>query len=73
MDRRAVAHWVRSPRAAAIAGIIFGGILATMLVLLNSAAPATVADSGRWVTDRSLRSAVVSALTLIPHAGIAFL
>ena len=73
MDRSAVAHWVRSPRAAALAGIIFGCILATVLVLLNSAAPATVADSGRWVTDPALRSAVGSALTLIPFAGIAFL
>lgn len=73
MDRVSVAHAVRQPKAAAVAGLAFGLILATVLVLLQSAAPETVAESGQWTADLARREAVVTALTLIPFAGIAFL
>lgn len=73
MDRATVARALRQPKAAAIAGLAFGLILAAALVLLHSAAPATVAESGQWMTDLARRDAVVTALTLIPFAGIAFL
>jgi hypothetical protein len=68
-----VASAVRQPRAAAIAGLAFGLILAGVLLLLNSAAPSSVAESGAWVTEPERRSAVSTALALIPFAGIAFL
>lgn len=64
---------VRQPRSAAIAGLAFGLILGGVLVLLQSAAPATVAESGTWMTDLERRNAVSTALALIPFAGIAFL
>jgi hypothetical protein len=64
---------VRQPKAAAIAGLAFGLILAGVLLLLNSAAPSSVAESGAWVTEPERRSAVSTALALIPFAGIAFL
>lgn len=68
-----VASAVRQPKAAAIAGLAFGLILTAVLLLLESAAPATVASPGTWVTDAERRDAVSTALALIPFAGIAFL
>ena len=64
---------VRTPRAAAIAGLVFGLILTGVLLLLDSAAPSSVADSGAWIDDTERRDAVSVALALIPFAGIAFL
>jgi hypothetical protein len=72
-EKGPVASAVRQPRAAAIAGLAFGLILAGVLLLLNSAAPSSVAESGAWVTEPERRSAVSAALALIPFAGIAFL
>ena len=73
MNRASVARAVRQPKAAAVAGLAFGLILGAVLLLLRSAAPETVAESGSWVVDLERRDAVVTALTLIPFAGIAFL
>ena len=73
MNRASVARAVRQPKAAAVAGLAFGLILGAVLLLLRSAAPESVAESGGWVVDLERRDAVVTALTLIPFAGIAFL
>jgi hypothetical protein len=64
---------VRQPKAAAVAGLVFGLILTGVLLLLQSAAPGTVADSGTWMSDTGRRQAVSQALALMPFAGIAFL
>jgi hypothetical protein len=72
-EKGPVASAVRQPKAAAIAGLAFGLILAGVLGLLNSAAPASLAESGAWVTEPDRRNAVSTALALIPFAGIAFL
>ena len=64
---------VRTPRAAAVAGILFALLLGTALVLLRHAVPAHPADSGTWLTDSSHRNSVRLALHLVPFAGIAFL
>ena len=64
---------VRQPRSAAIAGLVFGVILIWVLWLLQSAAPASVATSGTWVSEGKQRDAVSTALALMPFAGIAFL
>ena len=64
---------VRTPRAAAIAGILFALLLGTALVLLRHAVPADPADSGTWLTDASRRNSVGLALNLVPFAGISFL
>jgi hypothetical protein len=68
-----IAHAVRQPKAAAVAGLAFGLILGAVIVLLQSAAPDSAADAGTWVEDLERRDAVSAALTLIPFAGIAFL
>ena len=73
MDWSAIARDVRQAKSAAVAGLVFGVILIVVLVLLQFAAPSSVADSGRWIDDLSYRGEVVNALRLIPFAGIAFL
>src|SRR5215813_2966244 len=64
---------LRTPRAAAIAGIIFSVLLILALVLLRVSVGAHPAVPGAWLTDTRRRAAVVSPLNLIPSAGIAFL
>jgi hypothetical protein len=69
----AVGRALRTPRAAAVAGIVFSVLFAVALVLVRTAVPADPSDAGRWLTDRSRRDAVLLALGLVPFAGIAFL
>jgi hypothetical protein len=66
-------HAIRQPQSAAIAGLVFGGILAAVIILLHEAAPLLIEDSARWVDDQAKRNSVNTALNLIPFAGIAFL
>jgi hypothetical protein len=60
-----------TPRAAAIAGILFSVLLITSMVLIRISIPADPRDAGAWLQD-SARS-VSLALNLVPFAGIAFL
>src|SRR3954454_10745216 len=64
---------IRSPRAAAVAGIIFSVLLAVALSLVRNAAPSNPSAARDWLTDGSRRTAVVVALNLLPFAAIAFL
>jgi hypothetical protein len=64
---------LRTPRAAAAAGIVFSLLLGLVLVLLLVSAPSNTATPGGWLTGTSHRAAVALALQLIPFAGIAFL
>lgn len=64
---------LRTPRAAAVAGIIFSALLITALVLLRISVPAHPDVAGAWLTDSGRRAAVSVALNLVPFAGIAFL
>jgi hypothetical protein len=64
---------LRTPRAAAVAGIVFSVFLITALVLLRLSVPAHPGAPGTWLTDAGRRTAVVIALNLVPFAGIAFL
>ncbi|MEE4237874.1 MAG: hypothetical protein V2I51_14235 [Anderseniella sp.] len=65
-DRR-----LRTPRAAALAGILFALLLGTSLILIRISIPEDPADGGRWLEERG--STVALALGLAPFAGIAFL
>ncbi len=60
-----------TPRAAAVAGILFSVLLITSLVLVRAAVPADPQESGAWLSQ-DLKS-VSLALNLVPFAGIAFL
>jgi hypothetical protein len=64
---------LRTPGAAAIAGIVFSVFLITALVLLRLSVPAHAEVPGRWLTDSGRRTAVLIGLNLVPFAGIAFL
>jgi hypothetical protein len=64
---------LRTPRAAAVAGIVFSVLLITSLALLRVSAPGNPAVAGEWLTDSGKRTAVAVGLPLIPFAGIAFL
>ncbi len=60
-----------TPRAAAIAGILFSLLMITSLALIRLAVPQDPQDAGDWL-EGGWRS-VTLALNLLPFAGIAFL
>lgn len=64
---------LRTPRAAAVAGIIFSVLMITALILLRISVPPKASASGAWLTDAGKRATVAVALNLVPFAGIAFL
>src|SRR5215217_7143778 len=62
---------LKTPRAAAVAGIIFSILLMTTLVLLRLSVPDNPLERGAWLGTDANR--VTIALNLVPFAGIAFL
>ena len=68
-----VARRLSTPRAAAVAGLLFALLFATVIILIRTALPedpsatTTAADFGRTAGQLKV------ALTLMPFAGIAFL
>jgi preprotein translocase subunit Sec61beta len=64
---------IRTPRAAAVAGIAFSLLLTLAFVLIRLAVPSDADDARAWLTDGTKRDAMVVALNLLPFAGIAFL
>ena len=62
---------VTTPRAAAIAGILFSILLIVSLTLVRISVPADPQDAGAWLSGG--RSNVNLALNMLPFAGIAFL
>jgi hypothetical protein len=63
---------VRSPRSAALAGIVFSLLQITSMILLYRSATASLADiDPEWLESWSGAASVV--LVLVPFAGIAFL
>jgi hypothetical protein len=64
---------LRTPRAAALAGIVFSVLLLASLVLLRISTPASPASAGEWLKDPDRRTAVAVGLNLVPFSGIAFL
>lgn len=64
---------LKTPRAAAIAGIAFSVLLGVSLLIIRIALPASPSEAGPWLTDPGLKNAALFALNLVPFAGIAFL
>ena len=62
---------LRTPKAAAIAGILFSLLLTAAFWLLRISLPADPQDSGAWLRNSS--NEVTLGLNLVPFAGIAFL
>jgi hypothetical protein len=63
---------LNSPRAAALAGVLFAVLFTTALALLRSALPETLAADVTWLTDAAA-TRITIGLGLVPFAGIAFL
>jgi hypothetical protein len=64
---------LKTPRAAAIAGIAFSLLLSLCLVIFRVAFPSSVQEAEAWLSDDARRRAVLLALQVAPFAGIAFL
>jgi len=64
---------LRTPRSAAIAGILFAVLLAISIVLFRLSIARNLADAGVWLAQGGRRTSAVIAINLIPFAGIAFL
>ena len=62
---------LKTPRAAAIAGILFALLFGTGLVLIRISTPTDPMTENAWLDTNS--RTVSLALNLIPYAGIAFL
>jgi len=62
---------LRTPRAAAIAGIAFSILFVAAFSLLRIVVPSDPSEPGEWIKTSS--SLVSVALNLLPFAGIAFL
>ena len=72
-DEGATRSRLRTPRAAAVAGIVFSVLLILALVLIIVATPRDPSRAGTWLSESGRRGAVALALNLVPFAGIAFL
>src|SRR3954468_21849026 len=62
---------LKTPKAAAIAGIVFSVLLIAIIGMLRRSIPADPLDPGAWLVTAP--KTVTLALNLIPFAGVAFL
>jgi hypothetical protein len=62
---------LRTPRAAAIAGVLFSALLLAVYFLMRLSVPADPHEPGAWL--RGGVTYVAIALNLVPFAGVAFL
>jgi hypothetical protein len=62
---------LKTPKAAAIAGIVFSLLLLAILWLVRRSVPADPLDTGAWIVTEA--KTVALALNLVPFAGVAFL
>src|SRR6516225_3138882 len=62
---------LKTPKAAAIAGIVFCILLLTVFLLLRISVPTDPLEPGEWL--RTSESRVALALNLVPFAGLSFL
>ena len=64
---------LKTPRAAAVAGIIFAVLFTTSMVLIRLAIPEELSGTNTAAWLRGNTTTLTLALTLVPFAGIAFL
>lgn len=62
---------LRTPRAAAVAGILFSLLFTTALVLTRGSVPVDPLERGEWLQTDATK--IVLAQNLVPFSGIAFL
>lgn len=71
MDKILTTRGLRTPRAAAVAGIVFSLLMMLTFALVWSAIPADPLEPGAWLATSLDR--VSLALSVMPFAGVAFL
>ena len=64
-------HQLTTPRAAALAGVIFALLFGAVLILIGIKMPERAAGSSEWLNSHG--SGIATARTLMPFAGISFL
>ncbi|MDT5101015.1 MAG: hypothetical protein QOC76_4752 [Mycobacterium sp.] len=64
-------HPLTTPRAAALAGVLFGLLFGAALILIRTALPEGAEEGAQWLDSGSHRMRI--AAILMPFAGIAFL
>jgi hypothetical protein len=64
---------LKTPRAAAVAGIIFAVLMTTSMVLIRLAIPEELSGTNTAAWLQGNTTSITLALTLVPFAGIAFL
>jgi hypothetical protein len=62
---------LKTPRAAAVAGVLSALLFAAVLVLIRAQMPEGVGDSTQWLDSE--RDGILTATKLMPFAGITFL
>ena len=62
---------MKTPKAAAVAGILFSGLMFVIFVLLRRSIPADPLEPGVWLGADTRQ--IEMALNLVPVAGVAFL
>ncbi len=64
-------HQLTTPRAAALAGVVFALLMGATLILIRVRMPEGLGDSTAWLDSE--RDGILTATKLMPFAGIAFL
>jgi hypothetical protein len=64
-------HYLTTPRAAAVAGVLFAVIFGPTLILIRFKMPEGIGDSSAWLDSE--RGGILTATKLMPFAGITFL
>ena len=64
-------HRLKTPRAAALAGVLFALLLGTGIVLIRLRMPDGIKDSASWIDHN--HNGITAAAVLMPFAGISFL
>jgi hypothetical protein len=62
---------LKTPRAAALAGVLFALLFGTVIVLIRLRMPEGMKDSSAWLTNN--HTGIATAAVLMPFAGISFL
>jgi hypothetical protein len=70
-DETLVHAGLKTPKAAAVAGIVFSLLMFAIFALLRPSIPDDPLESGAWLVSNT--RAIAVALNLVPFAGVAFL
>jgi hypothetical protein len=64
-------HQLKTPRAAALAGVLFALLFGAVIVLIRLRMPEGMKDSAGWLSNN--HDGITAAAVLMPFAGISFL